>query len=266
MGEDGLLNGALTHWAPEQWVVASDWSPVVKRFFQCDAGRALGHFLLGRLNAGATVYPPEPLQALVLTPLASIKVVILGQDPYHGPGQAHGLAFSVPPGVKVPPSLRNIRKEIVRDISANKAHARPEQTAIDRFENGSLLPWARQGVLLLNTTLTVEDGSPASHVNRGWEVLTDEIIKLLWARSSPTVFMLWGANAQSKARLMVELEAPKRPHLPTSGGSTGPHCVLKANHPSPLSALRPPIPFIGCGHFGKANAFLQAQGLAPIAW
>lgn len=206
-----------------------------------------------RLAAGAVIYPAEPFRALLLTPLSRVKVVILGQDPYHGAGQAEGLAFSVAPGVKVPPSLRNIYKELARDPSVQR------QACADA--RGSLVRWAEQGVLLLNTCLTVEDGSPASHAKRGWEALTDEIIKTIWAQQSPVAFLLWGAHAQTKQALVMgntqnagETVAEKR------------HLVLTANHPSPLSAMRPPVPFIGCGHFGRVNAFLTQQGISPINW
>ena len=187
------------------------------------------------------VYPATPFRALQLTPLRDVKVVILGQDPYHGAGQAHGLAFSVPVGVRIPPSLRNIQKEILRDERVPKL---TPQTSLDH--------WARQGVLLLNTCLTVEEGAPASHAKQGWEALTDGIIQAVWAKSSSVVFMLWGAHAQAKAGLLTQ----PQPH----------HQLLLSNHPSPLSALRPPKPFIGCGHFGLANAHLRENGLSPIDW
>jgi uracil-DNA glycosylase len=254
----------LTHWAPQAWPVASDWSPLVNRFFQSDAGLALSRKIQTRLDAGAIIYPPEPLQALALTPLCSVKVVILGQDPYHGPGQAHGLAFSVPPGIKVPPSLRNIQKEIARDPAAQSAGEKPSVTGL---QNGSLIGWAKQGVLLLNSTLTVEDGAPASHAKLGWEALTDEIIKILWERFSPTVFMLWGNHAQAKARLMADQATAQTGDPPAKQGISGSkQCILRANHPSPLSALRPPTPFMGSGHFGLANAFLRQNGLTPVQW
>ncbi len=163
-------------------------------------------------------------------------MVILGQDPYHGRGQAHGLAFSVPPGVRVPPSLRNIFKEIERDLGTP-----PPAFPVP---GGSLVHWAEQGALLLNTVLTVEEAQPGSHAKRGWEVLTDALIAHVAGEAQPVVFMLWGAHAQSKRALIT---APQ-------------HLVLCANHPSPLSALRPPVPFIGCGHFGKARAFRRAHG------
>ena len=171
---------------------------------------------------------------MTLTPLASTRVVILGQDPYHGPGQAEGLSFSVPEGVPFPPSLRNIFKEIQRDLG------KPFPPT------GSLVRWAEGGTLLLNAVLTVEDGQPASHANRGWEVLTDALIRTAAEDPSPKVFMLWGSYAQAKAPL---IEAAGQDHL-----------VLKANHPSPLSALKPPRPFIGCGHFSTAKAWLEARG------
>ena len=156
-------------------------------------------------------------------------MVILGQDPYHGRGQAEGLAFSVAPGVALPPSLRNIFKELERDLG----------TAPPSFPEpgGSLVKWARNGVLLLNTCLTVEEAQPASHAGRGWEVLTDAVIRHVAQGEQPVVFMLWGSHAQSK-RGFIDAQR---------------HKLLTANHPSPLSALRPPVPFIGCGHFGQAR-------------
>ncbi len=232
----------LGQWQPAEWPVAPDWQPTVAQFLASEPARNLAHFVNGRIGRGATIYPPTPFRALELTPLGAVKVVILGQDPYHGPGQAHGLAFSVPPGVRIPPSLRNIHKEISRGLVPANPQAR----------GGSLEHWARQGVLLLNTCLTVEDGAPASHAKRGWEALTDNIIQTVWAAQPCAVFMLWGAHAQAKQALL--------------GGSGKRHLVLSANHPSPLSALRPPKPFIGCGHFGFANAHLVKNGLAPVLW
>lgn len=235
--------GRLTAWVPAQWSVAPDWQPLVSSFFASPAGLALGQHLTQRLAAGAVVYPPQPLRALELTPLAQVRVVILGQDPYHGPGQAEGLAFSVASGVKLPPSLRNIHQELARDLSSWSAPA-----------DGSLLAWARQGVLLLNTCLTVEDGVPASHAGLGWEVLTDQIVRAVVRRAEPAVFMLWGAHAQ-KVAAAAGLGAEGSHHL-----------VLSANHPSPLSARRPPVPFLGCGHFCRAQTFLQEQGLGELIW
>lgn len=216
---------------PAEWPVAAGWQPLVDGFFQSAQGAALLQFLNARLQAGACIFPPQPLRALALTPPASVRTVILGQDPYHGRGQAEGLAFSVAPGVPLPPSLRNIFKELQRDLGTPPP-AFPQP-------GGSLVHWAQQGVLLLNTCLTVEEGQPASHANRGWEVLTDRIIAHVSQHAQPAVFMLWGAHAQSKTPL---IDATR-------------HLVLRANHPSPLSALRPPVPFIGCEHFSKARAW-----------
>ncbi len=222
--------------------VDAGWQPAVDAWLASAAGRAvLAHLahLAQSEAAAALIYPPEPLRALALTPLHSTRVVILGQDPYHGPGQAEGLAFSVPPGVKVPPSLRNIFKELQRDLGQSPV------------VSGHLGAWARRGVLLLNTCLTVEDGAPASHAKLGWEALTDALIACAASDPAPKVFMLWGAHAQAKAALI---------------SAAGPqHLLLQANHPSPLSATRPPRPFIGCGHFSQAQAWLQARG-RPISW
>lgn len=235
----------LLAWAPAQWSVAPDWQAVLTSFFASETGRQLGSFIDARLAAGATIYPPQPLRALELTALADVRVVILGQDPYHGAGQAEGLAFSVAPGIRLPPSLRNIYQELGRDPALA-----PWRTPAD----GSLVPWARQGVLLLNTCLTVEEGQPASHAHRGWEALTDQLVRAVLKRAAPVVFMLWGAHAQ-RAAAAAGLAGPDATHL-----------VLTANHPSPLSARRGPQPFLGCGHFGQANAFLQQQGLTAIQW
>ncbi len=223
---------------PADWPVAPGWEPLVRDFFASAAGAKLRAFLQVRLDAGATIFPPRPLRALELTPPEDVRVVILGQDPYHGRGQAEGLAFSVAPGVALPPSLRNIFKELQRDLGTPPP-AFPQP-------GGSLVKWAQNGVLLLNTTLTVEEGQPASHAGQGWELLTDAVIRHVAQGSRPVVFMLWGAHAQGK-----------RAVIPQDRG----HLVLCANHPSPLSALRPPVPFIGCGHFGQARAFrLQQEG------
>ncbi|MEO8121644.1 MAG: uracil-DNA glycosylase [Rhodoferax sp.] len=242
----------LSEWTPQRWAVAEDWRPLVDHFLASATGQQLGRFLQQRLTSGATIYPPQPFRALVLTPLAQVKVVILGQDPYHGPGQAEGLAFSVAPGVKLPPSLRNIFKELARDPLPGNGTL-PEPT------DGSLVRWAQQGVLLLNACLTVEDGQPASHARRGWEELTDAIVSAVSSRESPVVFLLWGAHAQTKQGLIIANGA----HAASARAS---HLVLMANHPSPLSAMRPPKPFLGCGHFGQANAFLAQHGCGPIAW
>ena len=220
---------------PAQWPVAPGWRELTNAFFASGAGAGLLAFLRERLASQAVVFPPQPLRALDLTPPEAVRVVILGQDPYHGRGQAEGLAFSVGPGVAIPPSLRNIFKEIERDLGS-PAPAFPSP-------GGSLVKWAKNGVLLLNTCLTVEEGLPASHAKRGWEVLTDAVIRHVSAHQQNVVFMLWGAHAQGKRDL---IDASK-------------HKILLANHPSPLSALRPPVPFIGCGHFSVARAWRQAH-------
>lgn len=236
----------LTRWQPRDWPVAAGWDDVVAEFLSSAAGRTLAQALKARIDACAVVYPPAPFKALELTPLSQVRVVILGQDPYHGVGQAQGLAFSVASGVKVPPSLRNIFKEIGREFA---------DVTVSSLKDGSLVRWAEQGVLLLNTCLTVEDGQPASHAKLGWAELTDALISLVATRNKNVVFMLWGAHAQAKQALLQTPESHAMQHL-----------VLCANHPSPLSAMRPPAPFIGCGHFGLANVFLIKQGLQPINW
>jgi uracil-DNA glycosylase len=199
--------------------------------------RALGDFLRAEKAAGKIIYPPgaQIFAALDTTPFESVKVVILGQDPYHGPGQAHGLSFSVGRGVAVPPSLQNIFKEISRDLG------------LPRPSHGDLHAWARQGVLLLNAVLTVQAGQPASHQGKGWERFTDACISALSSEREGLVFLLWGSYAQAKSALI-----DSRRHL-----------LLKAPHPSPLSAHRG---FLGCAHFSRANAYLQASGRAPIDW
>jgi uracil-DNA glycosylase len=217
--------------------LAPGWRTSVETFLASDEGLRLTGFLDERRRAGAVIYPPEPLTALMLTPFDAVRVVILGQDPYHGAGQAHGLAFSVPPGVKPPPSLRNIFVELQRDLGC----APPS--------NGSLEHWARQGVLLLNAVLTVEDGAPGVHARRGWESLTTALLARLAEDAKPKVFMLWGAQAQARR-----------------AGVGEPHLVLEANHPSPLSARRPPVPFLGCSHFSRANDFLASRGRGSIGW
>ena len=240
-----LLPGApdrLTAADPAAWPVAPGWRPVTEAFFTGAAGQKLLAFLQGRLAEGATIFPPQPLRALELTPPGEVRVVILGQDPYHGLGQAEGLAFSVAPGVPLPPSLRNIFKELQRDLGTP-----PPAFPVP---GGSLVQWARQGVLLLNTCLTVEEGRPASHAGKGWEVLTDRLISHVAAGEHPVLFLLWGAHAQAK-RALIEA-CPGKDHK-----------VLVANHPSPLSALRPPLPFIGCGHFSQAQQWRELHGTSP---
>jgi len=232
-----LLASQLLSAKPSDWPVASGWQALVRDFFASSRGKALQAFLQKRLDAGAVIFPPQPLRALELTAPEKVRVVILGQDPYHGRGQAEGLAFSVAPSVRVPPSLQNIFKEMQRDLGLP-----PPPFPVP---GGSLVQWAKNGVLLLNTCLTVEEGQAASHAGKGWEGLTDAIIRHVAGGERPAVFMLWGNHAQGKRTL-----------IPVDKG----HLVLMANHPSPLSALRPPVPFIGCGHFGQARAFRVAHG------
>jgi uracil-DNA glycosylase len=223
---------------PSLWSVHDGWRPLLDGFWGGRPGQGLLAFLRHRLCEGAVIYPPQPLKALSWGAPHDVKVVIVGQDPYHGPGQAEGMAFSVAPGVRTPPSLRNIFKELQRDLGV----AVPAQ--------GSLGHWASQGVLLLNTCLTVEDGQPGVHADAGWEVLTDAVIQACSESSGGKVFMLWGAHAQKKRPLIDSAR----------------HAVLCANHPSPLSAGRPPVPFLGCGHFGETNRWLLAHERAPIDW
>ena len=232
----------LTVWPPALDGLPSDWREPVASFLASATGQSLSARVQAALRADAVVYPPEPFRALALTALQDVQVVILGQDPYHGPGQAEGLAFSVAPGVKLPPSLRNIFKELQRSLG------------VPMPADGSLVRWARQGVLLLNTCLTVQDGQPASHARWGWETLTDLLVGRVAAQSRPVVFMLWGGHAQAK-RDLIERAAPD-----------GRHLILQSNHPSPLSALRPPQPFIGCDHFLLTQRFLQSAGQKAIAW
>ena len=219
---------------PETWRAALD--PVLAS----QPLRTLDNFLKAEEAAGKVIYPPAGTRfaALALAPLPSVKVVILGQDPYHGLGQAHGLAFSVPRGTRVPPSLLNIFKEQEADLG------------LPRPAHGYLETWARQGVLLLNTVLTVEAGQAASHQGRGWEILTDAVIRAVAERPAPCVYLLWGSHARAKAPLIRE-------------ASAGRHLILEAPHPSPLSAHRG---FMGCGHFSRANAFLEGKVNGAIDW
>ncbi|UUX96355.1 uracil-DNA glycosylase [Aquabacterium sp. J223] len=220
--------------------VPGGWRAVTEPFRRSPEGRRLIQFVDDRVADGATVYPADVLRALRLTPLEAVRVVVLGQDPYHGPGQAQGLAFHVPPTCAVPPSLRNIAAE-VRACGGEGAGPAPD-----------LESWARQGVLLLNTVLTVEDGRPNSHARRGWEGLTDALIRAVSDQPRPVVFLLWGNPARAKAALVDRRR----------------HDVLEANHPSPLAARRPPIPFIGCGHFAEANRRLTVRRPEepPVRW
>ena len=218
----------------------ASWQSALEPVLQSPRLRALNGFLEAEETAGKIIYPLRGfrLAALELTPRDAVKVVILGQDPYHGPGQAHGLAFSVQQGVRVPPSLVNIYKELESDLG------------IARAAHGNLENWARQGVLLLNNALTVEAGQAGSHQNRGWEDFTDAVVSEVAQGPAPTVFMLWGSHAQKKAARLAALSAPR-------------HLVLRSVHPSPLSAHRG---FFGSQPFSQANAFLEANGRGAIDW
>lgn len=213
------------------------WKAALAPEFSAAYMKLLKEFLLSERDQGKVIFPKgsEYFRALDLTPLGQVRVVILGQDPYHGDRQAHGLCFSVQPGVRTPPSLVNIYKELERDLGIAQA------------PHGNLEHWAKQGVLLLNSVLTVERGLAASHQGRGWEKFTDAVIRAVNDQASPVVFMLWGSYAQRKAAFVDSAR----------------HLVLQAPHPSPLSAHQG---FIGCGHFSKANEFMSAEGLAPVDW
>lgn len=217
------------------------WKQPLMPVFDTPGMQNLRGFLQQERAAGKQVFPKpsEWFRALDLTPLDNVRVVILGQDPYHGPGQAHGLAFSVQPGVKTPPSLVNIYKELRDDMGIAPA------------THGHLEHWAQQGVLLLNSVLTVEAGQAASHAKRGWEDFTDAVIRLVNDRAQPAVFILWGSYAQKKAAFVDSIERGGR------------HLVLKSPHPSPLSAHNG---FFGTRPFSRANAFLEQHGLPPIDW
>ncbi|SDN90655.1 uracil-DNA glycosylase [Vreelandella arcis] len=214
-----------------------DWNHWLGDEFQADYMQSLKHFLAQEKEAKKTIYPHSSqwFRAFELTPLNDVKVVILGQDPYHGPNQAHGLCFSVQAGVAVPPSLLNIYKELASDLG------------VEPVKHGHLEAWARQGVLLLNTSLTVEKGNAASHRGKGWEWFTDSAIKTVSQHAKPCVFLLWGSHARQKKTLI----------------DTQRHLVLEAPHPSPLSAHRG---FFGTRHFSQANRFLVEHGRAPIEW
>ena len=216
--------------------IGNDWDNLLKAEFESEYYLKLREFLKAEYFS-TTVYPPmeDIFNALKYTSYENTRVVILGQDPYHGPGQAHGLCFSVKAGVTPPPSLKNIFKELDNDLG------------ISAPPTGELTGWAKQGVLLLNTTLTVRQGLPQSHKGRGWEILTDKIISLINEKVSPVVFLLWGGNARAKRALI-----------------TNPmHLVLESAHPSPLSAY---AGFFGCKHFSKSNEFLEKVGAKVIDW
>lgn len=216
--------------------LGNEWTELLREEFESDYYRNL-RAVLKREYAEHTVYPPmeDIFNALRYTSYSDVKAVLLGQDPYHGPGQAQGLCFSVRPGVELPPSLRNIFQELETDMGV----APPP--------NGSLVPWTKQGVLLLNTVLTVRQGQANSHKNIGWTTFTDAVIRRLNAREKPIVFLLWGGNARAKKALLTNPN----------------HLILEAAHPSPLSAYNG---FFGCRHFSQCNEFLMAHGIAPIDW
>lgn len=214
----------------------NDWDKYLEEEFNKEYYKDLRSFLTEEYKT-ARVYPEKEdiFTALKTTSYEDTKVVILGQDPYHGEGQAHGLAFSVKPGIQPPPSLINMFKELKSDIGCEMPN------------NGYLVPWARQGVLLLNTALTVREGEPNSHKGKGWETFTDRIISILNEREKSVIFVLWGKNALAKEELITNMQ----------------HMILRAPHPSPLSASRG---FFGCKHFSKINVLLRANGEQPIDW
>ncbi len=241
----GPLADRLAGSQPDLGAVFGDWAPLLARWRDSAAGRATLAAVDARVAAGAVVYPSDPFAALRLTPRAAVRVLILGQDPYHGPGQAEGLAFSVPAGQPLPPSLRNIVAELRRDAG------------LPVPAGGSLRAWAEQGVLLLNTVLTVEQGLPASHAKLGWQSLTLDVCRAVAEGGQPAVVLLWGAHAQRHWAEAVAAADPAR---------CASHTVLACNHPSPLAARRPPVPFVGCGHFSAANQALVAAGREPVDW
>ena len=234
MGPAHRIEAGMSDPVPASWRAALD--PVLAS----GEARRLGGWLSAEEAAGKPIYPPRGprLRALALTPLDAVKVVILGQDPYHGPGQAMGLSFSVPEGVKIPPSLRNIYKELESDLG------------IAPPSHGDLTRWAERGVLLLNTSLTVEAGRAGSHAGKGWEAITDACVRAVAARAEPSVFILWGAHAQTKRKTIPEIAAPR-------------HLVIASPHPSPLSARRG---FFGSHPFSRANAFLEEKGRGAVDW
>jgi uracil-DNA glycosylase len=222
-------------------LVPESWRPALDPVLATPQARRLGGWLRAEEERGVTIYPPRGarLKALELTPLDAVKVVILGQDPYHGPGQAHGLSFSVPDGIRIPPSLANIYKELESDLG------------VARRGSGNLERWARQGVLLLNASLTVEAGKAGSHAGKGWEAITDAAVAAVAAREVPSVFILWGSHARRKALNVPQL------------ARAGPHLVLASPHPSPLSAH---AGFFGSRPFSKANVFLEQTRRGAIDW
>ena len=224
----------------KSYSLPADWNEALFEELKKPYVAKLRAFLDQEKERGITVFPPDQLlfSALSTTPLSKVKVVIVGQDPYHGSGQAHGLSFSVLKGVRPPPSLQNIFKELKSDLE------------IDSPSHGCLDSWAEQGVLLLNATLSVQEGKPLSHAKKGWEEFTDAIIDIVASTQPHVVFLLWGKYAQEKCERIDSLKSPR-------------HLILKAPHPSPFSAHSG---FLGCHHFSKTNAFLAEHGLASINW
>ena len=225
--------------AADRVMLEPSWKTALLAEFEKPYMQRLREFLLAEKRARKTVYPKgsEIFAALNLTPLPKVRVVVIGQDPYHGPNQAHGLCFSVRPGVPRPPSLENIFQEVSDDVGGGEIPP----------GHGCLVPWAKQGVLLLNSVLTVVRGNAGSHQGRGWETFTDRVVELIKDQRESVVFLLWGSYAQRKGALV----------------DTRRHLVLTAPHPSPLSAGRG---FFGCRHFSSANRYLQARGFDPIDW
>jgi len=217
-------------------LVHNSWWPWLQEEWEQPYFKTLSAFLHSAYQT-KTVYPPrsQVFAAFENCDYPDIKIVILGQDPYHEPHQAHGMCFSVNPGIQIPPSLQNIYKELQDELGCYIPN------------NGYLMPWAKQGVFLLNTTMTVERGMANSHAGKGWETFTDHVIQKINEKDTPVVFLLWGRNARTKAAMIDQTK----------------HLVLEAAHPSPLSAYHG---FFGCGHFAKANAFLEDKGIQPIDW
>ena len=236
-GQLGIFGGEVAGKEDTACTESNTWRDVLSAEKQKEYFQNLLLFVESERRSGKPIYPPnnEVFSALSSAPFDRVKVVILGQDPYHGPGQAHGLCFSVQPGISLPPSLQNIFKELNSDLG------------VDRRDQGCLRDWSEQGVLLLNAVLTVQGGNAGSHANRGWETFTDRIVAELNQRRDGLVFLLWGSYAQKKGAIIDRDR----------------HVVLKAPHPSPLSAHRG---FLGCKHFSKANEALVRKGLDPVRW
>jgi uracil-DNA glycosylase len=221
--------------------IEESWDVALKAEYAKPYFKALNEFICAERKAGKAIYPPKGMvfHALQKTPLSAVKVVIMGQDPYHGQGQAHGLSFSVPAGIRPPPSLQNIFKELSQDVGTHIP------------THGCLENWANQGVLLLNAVLTVEEGLPLVHQKRGWERFTDAVVRALALRDEPVIFLLWGRNARDKCLHVQELKENKT------------HTILTAAHPSPLSAYNG---FFGCKHFSQTNEILKTLGKPVIDW